>query len=99
MKSTTYGLCPHTTNPLQIKSVCQKCMTTEEFYRKNLKDGTMLRRNSDGMIFEVVSAKDVKQYNGSSEMEYVLEAPSGSRLTSSGHWIDCYFSIASPSSK
>jgi len=67
-------------------------MTTEEFYKKHLTVGSMLKRDSDGRFFEVVSIKE-NRLNGKPKMEYILQAESGSKLPSDSHWIDCYFSL------
>mgnify|MGYP001562467371 CR=1 FL=1 len=67
-------------------------MTTEEFYKANLKVGTTLKRRSDGKVFEVASIREVKQF-GKPQMEYILQTEAGGRVPTDSHWIDCYFDL------
>ena len=66
-------------------------MSTEEFWKKHAPAGKMLKRISDGKYFEVISVKEVSQYTGKVNTEWILQGESGSRLPTDSHWLDCYF--------
>ncbi len=66
-------------------------MTTEEFWKKSLTVGKMIRRISDKKYFEVVAIKEVKGLT-LKYMEWTLEGESGSRMQIDSHWLDCYYS-------